>query len=220
MGIPAKPYDLNLAPLTPEQLVVLVQECSFLLAWQTLLDRYYQPICDQVARLAGRQCLPPEESADAQQEVALDALRYAIGHYDTGQMVKRNGVPFEAYLHGMVPGRFINFLKKTGRDRGKRGYSLVESDAERMSRELARRGRTPADDDPAAKVEQNDLLARSKEVLDGLDPEGRALWEGLVATGGVLREAARRLGLSYGTAQRRQEVLFAKLRRSLGGPEE
>src|SRR5262245_47014240 len=106
----AAAYDLDMARIEDEPLVVLAQECGYSLANDALLRRCSTQIRRLIRQLAARTGLQDADRQDAQQEAVLWTLE-AIRRYRTEEHVKPQGCHFRSFLHRVLTGRFIDFLR-------------------------------------------------------------------------------------------------------------
>src|SRR5262249_56640980 len=83
-------YDLDMARLEDEQLVVLVQECAYVPAREELISRCNGLKDRLIHHLAARTGLQEADRMDAQQDAVLWILE-AIREYNTGQQVMPRG---------------------------------------------------------------------------------------------------------------------------------
>ena len=214
-------YDLDLAGLADEQLVVLVQECGNVPARDELICRC-NGLKDRLIR--GRAALSGLQEADrldAQQDAVLWILE-AIRAYNIGQQVMPRGCCFRTFLYHVLVLRFIDFLRSQRRRRARlvlAGYtfgslnspSAPPRDGSSVSPEswggAAERG-----------MEREELMARLHQELNQLGGLSRELWD-LLARGMRSCAIAAALGLSYDAAKRQRRKLIAQPRACLGGEE-
>src|SRR5215831_15234799 len=107
-------YDLDMAGLEDEQLVVLVQECAYVPAKEELISRCNGLKDKLIHRLAARNGLQEADRMDAQQDAVLWILE-AIREYDTGQQVTPRGCRFRTFLYRVLLARFIDLLRRKRR---------------------------------------------------------------------------------------------------------
>src|SRR5262249_10012513 len=100
-------FDLEMAGLEDEQLVVLVQECAFVPAREELIARCNGLKDRLIRRLAVRNGLQEADRMDAQQDAVLWILE-AIREYNTGQQVMPGGCRFRTFLYNVLLSRFID----------------------------------------------------------------------------------------------------------------
>src|SRR5262249_47771971 len=114
---PARPpprYDLDMAGLEDEQLVVLVQECGYVPARDELISRCIGLKDRFIHRQAARSRLQEADRLDAQQDAVLWILE-AIREYNTGQQVVPRGCRFRTFLYRVLLSRFIDLLRRKRR---------------------------------------------------------------------------------------------------------
>lgn len=197
-------FDLNLALMEDEALVVLAQECEFGPARDELIVRYGSQSDRLVRWLAQGQGICHSDVDDARQS-AVFALIEAISKYDTGQIGKHNGCSFRSFAYRVLMARFKDFAKHHWRVEGRydRSMNCSELDFPEVS------GGTP--DDPAAIAEVHESMNRLKETLGQLDGEDTQLWR-LMAAGHSLHEIAEQLSSSYDAVKRRRRKLIEQLK--------
>lgn len=198
-------YDLHMAVLDDEQLVVLARECDYQPARDELVCRCLELARRFVGRYAGRHRMQQADAEDAGQDAVLWILE-AIRRYRTAESVKAGGCHFRSFMHRVLASRLVDF-----------------------SRHLRLRNRAPREAAGAAWTtrplygeEPNSPGCPEEEARAGLDLElaglgeaDRGLWD-LLAAGTSLRRAAATLGFSYDAAKRRRRKLLAHLKGSLG----
>src|SRR5438874_7250843 len=114
---PAPPhagYELDLARLEDEQLVVLAQECGHVPARDELISRCSALRDRLIGRQAARSGLQDADRRDALQDAVLWTLE-AIRGYDTGQQVSPGGCRFRTFLSRVLRSRFIDSLRRQRR---------------------------------------------------------------------------------------------------------
>ncbi len=149
-----KPYDLDLARMGSEELVVLAKECGYYPAWEQLLVRHEGWKRRLVAWLASGHRLGGAEAEDAEQQ-AVFAMREAIASYDTGQLGLRGGCSFRTHLRRVLTARFQDFLR--ARRRYERGLDRSTS-VEVAADEAAPGGRAAGKDDPALEAQRHEAM--------------------------------------------------------------
>src|SRR5262249_35256397 len=107
-------YDLDMARLDDEQLVLLVQECGYVPARDELIARCNGLKDRLIHRQATRSGLQEADRMDAQQDAVLWILE-AIREYNTGQHVMPRGCRFRTFLCQVLLARFIDFLRRQHR---------------------------------------------------------------------------------------------------------
>ena len=98
-----KKYDLDLAQLADEALVILAQECTFQPATDELVLRYYQRMSQLIALLMKHR----RNAADVQdaQQNGVFAILEAIAGYDTQEVAKPRGCSFRTFVRLVVTDR-------------------------------------------------------------------------------------------------------------------
>ena len=107
-------YDLDLAGLEDEQLVVLAQECGYAPARDELIARCHGLKDRLIHRCASRSGLQEADRMDAQQDGVLWILE-AIREYNTGQQVRPRGCRFRTFLYRVLLSRFSDLLRRQRR---------------------------------------------------------------------------------------------------------
>jgi RNA polymerase sigma factor (sigma-70 family) len=189
-----KKYDLDLAQIADEALVILIQECTFQPATNELVLRYYQRM-NQLIALRIKQRRIAAEVQDAQQN-AVFAMLEAIAGYDTREVAKPRGCSFRTFVRLVVTARFYDFAKQVRR-------------AERRYRRLDER-RAEHGSDQVEALAQQDETARLHGALERLDEPLRRLWHELTS-GKKLPQIAREQGISYNRMKRQRRRLLAQL---------
>jgi len=196
----AKKYDLDLARMADEALVVLVQECKFRPAADELVMRYYERMNKLIALRVKRRWIAVDVQ-DAQQN-GVFAILEAIARYNTLEVAKPRGCSFRSYVSIVVMARFWDFVRHICRV--ERRYSrLDEHPAGRKS-------------DPVQALARQEEMARLHCALERLDEPLRRLWQEL-SSGKKLPQIAREQGLSYGQVKRQRQRLLAQLAAALSG---
>jgi RNA polymerase sigma factor (sigma-70 family) len=190
----AKKYDLDIAQMADEALVILVQECTFQPAADELLLRYYQRMKQVIALRVRQRCLAADVP-DAQQN-GVFAILEAIAGYDTLELAKPRGCSFRTFVRLVVTARCWDFVKQVRR-------------AEQRYRRLDER-RAEGGSDPMEVLVQQEETARLHRALERLDEPLRRLWQEL-SSGKKLAQIAREQGLSYGRVKRQRQRLLAQL---------
>jgi RNA polymerase sigma factor (sigma-70 family) len=201
----AKKYDLDLARMADEALVILAQECAFRPATDELVRRYYERMSKLIA-LKARCLWLAADLPDAQQN-AVFAILEAIAGYDTLEVAKPRGCRFRTYLRLVVLARFRDFVRQVRRVQ--RRCCRLDEVGERL---LAGLGRCPGcpTSDPVEALARREAMARLHQALDGLDEAMRRLWWEL-ANGKKLPQIAREQGVSYDCVKRQRRRLLAQL---------
>jgi RNA polymerase sigma factor (sigma-70 family) len=194
----AKKYDLNLAQMADEALVILVQECAFQPAADELVLRYYQPM-NQLIALRVRHRWIAADVQDAQQN-GVFAILEAIAGYDTLELAKPRGCSFRTFVRMVVTARCGDFVRQV-RQVKNRYRCLDECRAEGGS-------------DPVEALAQQEETARLHRALERLDEPMRRLWQEL-ANGKTLPQIAREQDISYDRVRRQRQRLLAQLAAAL-----
>ena len=198
-------FDLNLAVMEDEALVVLAKECEFGPARDELIVRYGAQTNRLIGWLAYRYQLTDSDADDARQNAVFWIIE-ALTKYDTNQIGKAGGCSFRSFIHRVIIARFKDFAKHLRRvechyDRTAR-CGGDEASAVDIDRKL---------NDPATIAEAHESMNRFQATITGLDSESGRLWR-LLADGNSLRQIAAELGISYDSAKRRRRKLIAQLR--------
>jgi len=198
-------FDLDLALMDDEALVVLAEECGYAPARDELIIRY-RPHADRLtAWLAQSHGLSHADIEDARQNAVFWAVE-AIEKYDTRQIGKAGGCSFRSFICRVMIARFKDFTKHLHR---------VEAHYDRSAHPSQEQepvaGLDCTLDDPAALAESQESLTQLQESLARLDCESRRFWQ-LLAEGHSLRAIAAELGISYDAAKRRRRKLIEHLR--------
>ncbi|MHB1425067.1 MAG: sigma-70 family RNA polymerase sigma factor [Gemmataceae bacterium] len=205
-----KKYDLDLARMTDEALVVLAQECAFRPATDVLVMRHYEPMNKLIARKA-KFILLAADVQDAQQD-GVFAILNAIAGYNTLEAAKARGCSFRSYLHMVVTCRFLDYVRHL--HRVEKRYRRLEETEDRLSDGGGQRS-TGRWSDPVEALARQEETARLHRALDRLDDTMRGLWQELT-TGKKLPQIAREQGLSYNRVKRQRQRLLAQLAAALG----
>jgi RNA polymerase sigma factor (sigma-70 family) len=196
-----KKYDLDLAQLADEALVILVQECTFQPATDELVLRYYERM-NQLIALRIRHLRNAADVQDAQQN-GVFAILEAIAGYDTLELAKPRGCSFRTFVRLVVTARCCDFVKHVRRTE-KRYRRLDECRAERGS-------------DLVQALAQQEETARLHCALERLDEPIRRLWHEL-ASGKKMPQIAREQGIAYDRVKRQRQRLLAQLAAALADP--
>jgi RNA polymerase sigma factor (sigma-70 family) len=201
-------FDLNLAVMEDEALVVLAKECEFGPARDELIVRYSSQTERLVGWLGHSHCLSRADVEDARQSAVFWTIE-AINKYDTKQIGKPKGCSFRSFFYRVLVARFKDFTKHLRR---------VECHYDRSTRsdhqDTAAAGVDPTLRDPATIAEARESIHRLQSTLIGLDSESADLWQ-LLAEGCNLREIAAQMGTSYDSAKRRRRKLIEHLKLKL-----
>jgi RNA polymerase sigma factor (sigma-70 family) len=201
----AKKYDLDLARMADEALVILAQECAFRPATDELLRRYYERMNPLIALKA--RCLGLIADVPDAQQNAVFAILEAIAGYDTLEVAKPRGCRFRTYLRLVVLARFGDFVRQVRRVQ--RRCCRLDEVGERLAAGQGRFSGCPTSD-PVEALARQEAMARLHQVLDRLDDAMRRLWWEL-ANGKKLPQIAREQGISYDRAKRQRRRLLAQL---------
>lgn len=200
-------FDLNLALMEDEALVVLATECEYGPARDELIVRYDAQTNRFIGWMAYRYQFSNADAEDARQNAVFWIVE-AIRKYDTKQIGKVRGCSFRSFIHRVIIARFKDFAKHLRR---------VEHHYDRNAwcREEAFAAESDCNlKDPATIVESRESMTRLQETLTCLDSESGRMWR-LLAEGKSLRQIASQLGMSYDSAKRRRRKLIAQLRLQL-----
>lgn len=206
-------FDLDLAVMEDDALVVLAKECGYEPARDELIVRYGAETHRFIGWLGYKYTLNQSDAEDARQ-VAVFWIIEAITKYDTSQIGKNRGCSFRSFIHRVILARFKDFAKHLRRvechyDRSARcgGDDTSDLDADKRP------------NDPATICEAQESMNRLHETILSLDDESAELWR-LLASGHSLRKIAEDTGISYDCAKRRRRNLIDQLRKKLNpGPE-
>jgi len=205
---PKRGFDLDLAVMEDEALVVLAEECEYGPARDELIVRYDTQLDRLIGWLAYSYRLSHADLADARQNAVFWIVE-AISKYDTEQMGKTHGCSFRSYVHRVLVSRFKDFTKHLRRVecRYDRSAASAVEDAASAS---------PDDDaeDPAQIAEEKESINRLHQTLTGLDDESGRLWK-MLADGSSLRQIAAELQVSYDSVKRRRRKLIERLKKQL-----
>jgi RNA polymerase sigma factor (sigma-70 family) len=198
-------FDLDLAVMEDEAVVVLAKECEYGPARDELIVRYGPQTSRLIGWLAHCHGFSHSDGEDARQNAVFWVVE-AINKYDTRQIGKPQGCSFRSFIHRVLVARFKDFAKHLRR---------VDRHYDRTARTEAHEP-MPADadiaqDDPALVAEAQESMHRLQSTLRGLDGESLRLW-GLLSEGHNLREIASQLGMSYDSAKRRRRKLIEQLK--------
>jgi RNA polymerase sigma factor (sigma-70 family) len=200
-------FDLNLAVMEDEPLVVLAQECEYGPARDELIVRYGAQTERLIGWMVYRYRLGDADADDARQNAVFWIVE-AVNKYDTNQIGKRRGCSFRSFIHRVVMARFKDFTKHLRRVEGH--YDRAARCGDETS--VADVDRRP--NDPAEIAEAHESINRLQETLTCLDKDAVRLWQ-LLASGNSLRKIAAELGVSYDSAKRRRRKLINRLRSQL-----
>jgi RNA polymerase sigma factor (sigma-70 family) len=200
-------FDLDLAVMEDEALVVLAKECEFGPARDELIVRYGAQTDRLIGWLVYRYNLSNADGEDVRQSAVFWIVE-AIKKYDTNQIGKARGCSFRSFIHRVLIARFKDFAKHLRRvechyDRtAPCGDEASDVDIDRTL------------NDPAILAESHESMNHFQQTLDELNSESSRLWR-LLADGHGLRQIAAELGISYDSTKRRRRKLIEQLRMRL-----
>ncbi len=201
-------FDLDLAVMEDEALVVLAEECEYGPARDELIVRYDIQIDRLIGWLAHSYRLSHADLEDARQNAVFWIVE-AITKYDTEQMGKVRGCSFRSFVHRVLTSRFKDFTKHLRRVECHYARStpcLVEDFPQADDNDDA--------EDPALIAEEQESIHRLQNTLSSLDAESGRLWQ-LLAEGTSLRQIAAGLNVSYDSVKRRRRKLIEQLKTQL-----
>jgi RNA polymerase sigma factor (sigma-70 family) len=201
-------FDLDLAVMDDEALVVLAEECDYGPARDELIVRYDGQLDRLIGWLAHSYRLTHADVADARQNAIFWVIE-AISKYDTEQIGKVRGCGFRSFLHRVLMSRFKDYTKHLRRI--ERHYDR----STKCSVEDAALDDADSDaEDPAEIAEENESMSQLQETLSNLDADSARLWR-LLAEGSSLRAIAAELEISYDSVKRRRRKLMDQLKKHL-----
>ena len=201
-------FDLDLAVMEDEALIVLAEECEYGPARDELIVRYDAQIDRLISWMARSYRLTTSDLEDARQNAIFWVVE-AITKYDTEQIGKVGGCSFRSFVHRVLMSRFKDFTKHLRRVECRYNRSS-ECAVEEFSQEDAK----DEPQDPARVVAEKESITRLQQTLSTLDSESGRLWQ-LLAEGTSLRQIAASLGLSYDSIKRRRRKLIDHLKTQL-----
>src|SRR5262245_49461551 len=173
-------YDLDLARLEDEQLVVLAQECGYVPARDELIYRCNCLKDRLIRRHAAHSGLQPADCMDAQQDAVLWIME-AIRLYRTEEQVKPGGCRFRTFLYRVLLSRFADWLRSRRRRQARLrlgGYTFFWPDLPpTLQHQGSPAGPASSGGDPQRGVEQDELMARLRQELEQLNGLARELWD-------------------------------------------
>jgi RNA polymerase sigma factor (sigma-70 family) len=201
-------FDLDLAVMDDEALIVLAEECEYGPARDELIVRYDVQIDRLIGWMARSYRLVASDVEDARQNAVFWVVE-AITKYDTEQMGKVRGCSFRSFVYRVLMSRFKDFTKHLRR---------VECRYDRSTHfaveDIPQGADGEAPEDPAQIAEEMESLNHLHQTLSGLDNDSGRLWERL-AEGASLRQIAAELEVSYDTVKRRRRKLIQQLKMRL-----
>lgn len=201
-------FDLDLAVMEDEALIVLAEECEYGPARDELIVRYDAQIDRLIGWMARSYRLTQADLEDARQNAVFWVVE-AISKYDTEQIGKVRGCSFRSFVHRVLMSRFKDFTKHLRR---------VECRYDRSSdcavEELSEVDANDEPEDPALIVAEKESINLLQQTLSGLDSESGRLWQ-LLAEGTSLRQIAATLDVSYDSIKRRRRKLIEQLKMQL-----
>ena len=208
---PRRGFDLDLAVMEDEALVVLAEECEYGPARDELIVRYDSQIDRLIGWMARSYRLTPTDLEDARQNAVFWVVE-AITKYDTEQIGKVRGCSFRSFVHRVLMSRFKDFTKHLRR---------VECHYDRSTpsavEEFSQVDGNDEPEDPALIAEEKESINRLQQTLTNLDSDAGRLWQ-LLAEGTSLRQIATALDLSYDCVKRRRRKLIEQLKSRLNEP--
>jgi RNA polymerase sigma factor (sigma-70 family) len=207
-------YDLDLARMEVNALVILSVECGFNPAEDEVILKFRERTNRQIAKLAKGFRWTAEDVEDAQQE-AYCWMKEALRTYDTNEIGKSGGCSFPTFAHLVVARRFLDFAKHGGRvenpyDHSKAvsdGLDVVANDAQVRTSARARHR-----SDPASIAESNEIIAALGRILGELDDIARRIWELRVTGNMSLHDIAAELAMSYDAVRHRWQAAATHVR--------
>jgi len=210
-------YDLNLAEVTDEALVVLAEECEFQAAETELLLRYRPWSQQMIMRLSRRRGLTLHEAEDAAQEAVFSLLK-AIQRYNTDQMGRIKGCSFQSFAGRVITDGFKDFVKRLWRIKSRFGRSLhfsASANSPNDENSDVCWVCTDQSKNPVHMSQRREMDSRLQKFIDALDAPVRIFLIELLA-GARLRAAATTAGLSYDQGKRMRRRLRSQLANRLG----
>jgi RNA polymerase sigma factor (sigma-70 family) len=211
-------YDLDMAVLEDEQLVVLAQECGYVPARDELICRCNRLKDRLIGRHAAHRGLQQADQMDAQQDAVLWIME-AIQQYRTDEQVKPRGCRFRTFLYRVLLSRFADSLRSRRRRQARLrlGGSTFFWPGQPLTPHShgSPAGPEGGGGDPQRGMEQDELMTRLRQELDRLGGLVRRLWD-LLVSGMRLREIAAALDMSYAAAKRHRRKLITHLKACLG----
>ncbi len=208
MADPNEWFELDMAMMNDDALIVLAQDCEYGPARDELILRYASQRDRLIGWLAKTTSFGTADVEDARQNAVFWTLE-AIKKYDTEQITKDQGCSFYSFLNRVLICRFKDYIKHVHR----RERRYVHSEHSAPEDQTADRGgERPCD--PATLAESRESLSRLYASLAQLDGEANRIWE-LLTEGNSLREISAELGISYDAVKRRRRKLIHHLKSKL-----
>ena len=199
-------FDLDLALMDDDALIVLAQECKYPPARDELILRYASQRERLIGWLSRTTTFSMADIEDARQNAVFWTVE-AIDKYDTEQIAKDQGCSFYTFLNRVLICRFKDYTKHVRRRERHFDRSPVQEDPSADSNgELG---------DPATLAESRESISRLYAAIARLDGESCRIWE-LLTEGNSLREISAELGISYDAVKRRRRKLIQHLKVTLG----
>jgi RNA polymerase sigma factor (sigma-70 family) len=201
-------FDLDLAVMEDEALVVLAEECEYGPARDELIVRYDSQIDRLIGWMARSYRLTAADLEDARQNAVFWVVE-AITKYDTEQIGKVRGCSFRSFVHRVLMSRFKDFTKHLRRVECHYDRSILC-----VVEEISQADDNDEPEDPALIAEEKESINRLHQTLSSLDNESGRLWH-LLAEGTSLRQIAASLEVSYDSVKRRRRKLIEQLKNQL-----
>jgi RNA polymerase sigma factor (sigma-70 family) len=201
-------FDLDLAVMEDEALIVLAEECEYGPARDELIVRYDAQIDRLIGWMARSYRLTQGDLEDARQNAVFWVVE-AITKYDTEQIGKVRGCSFRSFVHRVLMSRFKDFTKHL-----RRVECRYDRSSECAVEEFSETDVNAEPEDPALIVAEKESINRLHQTLSGLDSESGRLWQ-LLADGTSLRQIAATLDVSYDSIKRRRRKLIEQLKTQL-----
>lgn len=201
-------FDLDLAVMEDEALIVLAEECEYGPARDELIVRYDAQIDRLISWMARSYRLTTSDLEDARQNAIFWVVE-AITKYDTEQIGKVGGCSFRSFVHRVLMSRFKDFTKHL-----RRVECRYDRSSECAVEEFSHEDANDEPQDPALVAAEKESINRLQQTLSTLDSESGRLWQ-LLAEGGSLRQIAASLDVSYDSIKRRRRKLIEHLKTQL-----
>jgi RNA polymerase sigma factor (sigma-70 family) len=198
-------FDLDLAVMEDEALIVLAEECEYGPARDELIVRYDAQIDRLIGWMARSYRLTQADLEDARQNAVFWVVE-AITKYDTEQIGKVRGCSFRSFVHRVLMSRFKDFTKHL-----RRVECRYDRSSECAVEEFSETDANAEPEDPAEIVAEQESINRLQQTLSDLDSESGRLWQ-LLADGTSLRQIAATLDVSYDAIKRRRRKLIEQLK--------